>query len=119
MKQTPLKPAAFYILLGLAEGEKHGYALLKDVERRSGSDVKLSASTLYTAIQRLEGKGLIAESRHRPDPALDDERRRYFRLTEEGETALRSEVRRLESAVDRARSVSGLWSANAAEADGV
>ena len=90
----PLTPAMFHILLALADGEKHGYAILKEVARRTSDKVKLSAGTLYGNLSRLEGGGLIAESNHRPDVGLDDERRRYYRLTELGRRAFASELQR-------------------------
>ena len=80
----PLTPAAFNILLALADGEKHGYAILKEVARRTEDKVRLSAGTLYGNLARLESAGLIAESGERPEIALDDERRRYYKLTKFG-----------------------------------
>ena len=73
----PLTPAMFQILLALADGSKHGYAILKDVSRRSEGKIRLSAGTLYGNLARLESAGLIAESTKRPEFSLDDERRRY------------------------------------------
>jgi DNA-binding PadR family transcriptional regulator len=98
-----LTPAAFHVLLGLADGEKHGYAILKDIIRRTDGRLKLSVSTLYGAVQRLESEGLIQESSARPDPALDDERRRYFRITDFGRDVVRAELRRFEEALSMAR----------------
>src|SRR5438034_10786505 len=92
----PLTPALFHVLLALADGEKHGYAILKEVARRTGGKVRLSAGTLYGIIHRLLGDGLIVESEERPDPALDDERRRYYRLTEFGRKVAVAEAERLE-----------------------
>jgi DNA-binding PadR family transcriptional regulator len=99
----PLNPAVYHVLVALAAGEKHGYAILKDVERRSEGRVSLNIGTLYAALKRLEHDGLIAESGERPDPALDDERRRYYRITSRGQAVARAEVRRMESAVAMAR----------------
>ena len=99
----PLTPAAFHVLLGLADGEKHGYAILKDITRRTNGRLKLGVSTLYGAVQRLESEGLIQESSARPDPALDDERRRYFRITDFGRDVVRAELRRFEDALSMAR----------------
>src|SRR5246127_1173521 len=82
--QEPLTPAMFHVLLALADGEKHGYAILKEVARRTEDKVRLSAGTLYGNLARLESAGLIAESNRRPDLVLDDERRRYYLLTELG-----------------------------------
>jgi DNA-binding PadR family transcriptional regulator len=99
----PLTPAMFHILLALADGEKHGYAILKEVARRTGDKVRLSAGTLYGNLSRLEGAGLIAESSRRPEVALDDERRRYYRLTEFGRGVAVAEAERMEEAVVQAR----------------
>jgi DNA-binding PadR family transcriptional regulator len=100
----PLTPAVFHVLVALAAGDKHGYAILKDVKRRSDGAVSLNVGTLYAVLKRLEQDGLIAESDERPDPALDDERRRYYRITDAGAAVARAEVRRMEGAVAMARS---------------
>ena len=100
----PLTPAVFHVLVALAAGEKHGYAILKDVKRRSGGGATLNVGTLYAVLKRLEQDGLIVESDERPDPALDDERRKYYRITEDGATVARAEVKRMEGAVAMARS---------------
>jgi DNA-binding PadR family transcriptional regulator len=99
----PLTPAMFHILLALADGEKHGYAILKEVARRTGDRVRLSAGTLYGNLSRLEGAGLIAESSHRPEVVLDDERRRYYRLTEFGRDVAVAEAERMEATLVQAR----------------
>ena len=99
----PMTPAMFHVLLALADGEKHGYAILKEVSSRTGGKVRLSAGTLYGIIHRLLGEGLITESDERPDPALDDERRRYYRLSEFGRRAARAEAGRLEEMLAMAR----------------
>jgi DNA-binding PadR family transcriptional regulator len=99
----PLTPAMYHILLGLADGEKHGYAILKEVARRTDDRVRLSAGTLYGNLSRLKGAGLIAESSHRPEVVLDDERRRYYRLTEFGRSVAVAEAERMEEAVEQAR----------------
>lgn len=91
---TPLTEPAVHVLLSLADGEKHGYAVLKHIQRSTAGEVKLNVSTLYGVLQRLEREGLIAESSARPDPVLDDERRRYFRITDRGTEVLRSEMAR-------------------------
>src|SRR3954471_16461486 len=95
----PLTPGMFQVLIALADGEKHGYAIIKEVARRTGGDVALSAGTLYTVVRRFEQEGVIAESASRPDPALDDERRRYYRLTDFGRDVAIAEARRMESAL--------------------
>ena len=99
----PLTPALFHVLLALADGEKHGYAILKEVRRRTNGRVKLSAGTLYAIIKRCLADGWIAESDERPDPALDDERRRYYRLTDYGRRAAVAEAERLQEVVGMAR----------------
>lgn len=99
----PLTPATFYILLSLAEGEKHGYAVLRDVARRTDGHVALNVGTLYAALKRLEREGLVLESDERPDPALDDERRRYYAISAFGREVVSAEARRMQSAVDMAR----------------
>ena len=99
----PLTPAMFHVLLALADGEKHGYAILKEVARRTEGKVRLSAGTLYGNLARLESSGMIAESNHRPEFGLDDERRRYYRLTELGRCVAVAEARRMEEALSQAR----------------
>lgn len=99
----PLTPAMFHILLALADGEKHGYAILKEVARRTEDKVHLSAGTLYGNLTRLESAGLIAESSRRPDVVLDDERRRYYLLTALGREVAVAEVERMEEALAQAR----------------
>jgi DNA-binding PadR family transcriptional regulator len=93
----------FHILLALADGEKHGYAILKEVARRTADKVKLSVGTLYGNLARLESDGLIAESNHRPELVLDDERRRYFLLTPLGRDVAVAEAERMEEALAQAR----------------
>jgi DNA-binding PadR family transcriptional regulator len=99
----PLTPTMFHILLALADGEKHGYAILKEVARRTADKVKLSVGTLYGNLARLESDGLIAESNHRPELVLDDERRRYFLLTPLGRDVAVAEAERMEEALAQAR----------------
>ena len=98
----PLTPAMFHVLLALADGEKHGYAILKEVAQRTAGKVRLSAGTLYGMIHRLLEEGLILETDGRPGP-LDDERRRYYRLTELGRGVARAEAGRLEEMLAMAR----------------
>jgi len=97
----PLTPVAFEILLALAGGEQHGYAVMLDVERRTGGAISLHAGSLYRALNRLLEAGLIEELDARP--AHDDERRRYYRLTAAGLEVARGEARRLAAQVDAAR----------------
>ena len=99
----PLAPAVFHVLLALADGEKHGYAVMKEVRTRTNGAVSLSASTLYGIVKRLVESGLIEESSERPDPALDDERRRYYRLSDFGRVVAVAESRRLEATLGIAR----------------
>jgi len=88
-----LTPAMFGILLALSAGEKHGYAVMQEVRGITGA--KLGPATLYRSIKQLLSAGLIAEADERPDPELDDERRRYYRLTAAGEAIAAEEARRL------------------------
>jgi len=91
---TPLTPAVFYILLALATGEKHGYEIMKQVKQDSSGQVKMGTGTLYGSLKRMLADGLIVEAGERPDPTLDDERRRYYRLTELGRQAFEAELAR-------------------------
>jgi DNA-binding PadR family transcriptional regulator len=99
----PLPPATFHILVALADEERHGYAILQDVATRTGGALKLGAGTLYRSIQRMLEQGLIAETHTRPAPELDDERRRYYRITPFGRAAARAEARRLAQLLKLAR----------------
>ncbi len=99
----PLTPPVFYILLSLSLKERHGYEILKQVEEHSGGAVRLGPGTLYSTLKRLLQEGLIAEITARPDAAHDDERRRYYRLTERGGQVLTTELARLEQALTLAR----------------
>src|ERR1043165_5090138 len=99
----PLTPVAFEILLTLAGGDQHGYAVMLDVERRTGGALSLHAGSLYRALNRLLESGLIEEVEERPAAGQDDERRRYYRLTAKGLAVARGEARRLELQVEAAR----------------
>ena len=99
----PLPPATFHILMALADEDRHGYAIIQDVASRTGGKLKLSAGTLYRSIQRMLEQGLILETRDRPAPELDDERRRYYRITPFGGKVARAEARRLTQLVKLAR----------------
>src|SRR5688572_17153085 len=99
MTIPPLTPVAYQILLALAAKARHGYLIPKAVEEQSSGAVKLGPGTLYAAIRRLEDQGLIEESRWRPEADLDDQRRRYYRLTSSGRDALRAETARLRDTV--------------------
>jgi DNA-binding PadR family transcriptional regulator len=107
----PLTPAVYHILLVLADGEKHGYAIMKEVEAQTGGRIKMGPGTLYGSIKRMLSAGLIETTDERPDPALDDERRRYYRLTGLGQQAVRAESERLAQAVSVARQKRVLTSA--------
>jgi DNA-binding PadR family transcriptional regulator len=99
----PLTPAVFHILLALADGEKHGYAIMKDVEQQTAGRVKMGPGTLYGSIKRMLAAQLIEEAAERPDPGLDDERRRYYRLSGLGRRVVSAESQRLTQAVKVAR----------------
>ena len=99
----PLQPATFHILVALADDDRHGYAIMQEVAARAGGTLKLGAGTLYRSIQRMLEQGLIEELRERPAPELDDERRRYYRLTPFGRAVAKAEARRLAQMVKLAR----------------
>jgi DNA-binding PadR family transcriptional regulator len=99
----PLTPAVFHILLALADRERHGYSIMQDVECRTGGKVRLVPGTLYGSIKRMLADGLIEETDERPDAELDDERRRYYRLTAFGRRVAAAEAERLQSLVLEAR----------------
>src|SRR3982751_7069632 len=89
----PLPPATFHILLALVDQERHGYAIIQDVEARTDGELRLSAGTLYRAMARMVEQGLIVEVEKRRTRA-DDERRRYYRITSFGQAVARAEMRR-------------------------
>ena len=95
----PLRPVQFHILLSLSDGDRHGYGIIRDTTERSGGEVRLEMGTLYRALHRMLGTGLVAESDERPAPELDDQRRRYYRITELGRSVARGEVARMEALV--------------------
>jgi len=99
----PLTPAMFHVLLALAGDDLHGYAILKEVELRTGGKVRLSTGTLYGIIKRLLNDGLIAELRSRPVESQDDERRRYYRLTPQGRQVATAEAERMDEILSIAR----------------
>jgi len=103
----PLHRDTFHILVSLADRDRHGYSVMKDVSERTDGALRLSPSSLYASIRRLLEKGLIEELADRPDPEHDDERRRYYRLTRLGRTVATAEARRLERLLIDARA-SGL-----------
>src|SRR5215468_5825566 len=87
----PLTPAVFHILLALADSEKHGYGIMQEVARITDGTMRMGPGTLYGTIKRMLEAGLLEETDQRPDPALDDERRRYYRLTAFGEQVAQAE----------------------------
>jgi DNA-binding PadR family transcriptional regulator len=99
----PLPPATFYILMALAEEDRHGYGIIQDVADSTDGAVRLSAGTLYRSLQRMLEQGLIEETGERPAPDEDDERRRYYRITSFGRAVARAEAQRLSDLVRLAR----------------
>jgi DNA-binding PadR family transcriptional regulator len=104
---TPLAPVHFHILLSLGEGERHGYALKREMTARTEGRLNPGPGVLYGSIQRLLELGLIEESDDRPDPHLDDERRRYYRITSLGRRAARTEAARMKDLVKLAAATFG------------
>ena len=102
LDMLPLTPAVFHILLALADGDRHGYSIMQEVEARTDGKLRLGPGTLYGSIKRMLAGGLIEETETRPDPALDDERRRYYRLTNFGRRVATAEAERLHSLVREA-----------------
>lgn len=101
--EPPLTPAVFHILLALADAERHGYGIMQEVSARTNGKVILGPGTLYGTINRLLDAGLVEETAERADPHLNDERRRYYRLTLNGRSAAIAEVERLEQLLRLAR----------------
>jgi DNA-binding PadR family transcriptional regulator len=99
----PLKPAAFHILLSLADSSRHGYGIMLEVQERTKGSVKLGPGTLYSAIKRLLADELIAEEAEKLDSTLDDERRRYYSLTELGRRVITLDAERLAHLVEMAQ----------------
>jgi DNA-binding PadR family transcriptional regulator len=102
-ERLPLAPAVFHILIALADEDRHGYGIIQEVLSRTDGAVRLSPGTLYRSIQRMLEDDLIVEVRERPAPELDDERRRYYRITAFGRAVARAEVNRLSELVRLAR----------------
>jgi DNA-binding PadR family transcriptional regulator len=102
-EMPPLTPAVFHVLLALTDGEHHGYAIMQEVAESTEGRIKMGPGTLYGTIKRLLGARMIEESDERPDPEMDDERRRYYRLTAVGERAVRAEARRYAELAEMAR----------------
>ena len=99
----PLPPVTFHILMALAGQDRHGYAVIQEVEARTDGAVRIGAGTLYRSIQRMLEQGLIIETRDRPTPDLDDERRRYYRIKPFGSEVAKAETRRLAQMLKLAR----------------
>lgn len=109
----PLKPKVLHIMLSVADGPRHGYAIMQEVAERTEGQVRLWPAALYALLRDLEKSDLIEESNHRPAADEDDERRRYFALTLHGKRVLDAEVRRLEAIVHHARASRALRKARA------
>src|SRR6202050_5454454 len=105
---APLSPAVFHILLSLGEGERHGSALKRESSRRTDGKLKLGPGMLYGSINKMLELGLIEESDDRPDPHLDDERRRYYRITSYGRKVARAEAARMRELVQLAKARFGV-----------
>src|ERR1700674_3653158 len=107
MSQTPhllpLTPPVFHILLALSDGERHGYAIMQQVAADTNGALQLGPGTLYGCLKRMLAARLVEESDERPDPHLDDERRRYYRITDFGARTVRAEAQRLAVAVSAAQ----------------
>jgi DNA-binding PadR family transcriptional regulator len=99
----PLTPAVFHILLALADGERHGYGIMQEVAALTDGQLRMGPGTLYGSIKRMMANNLIEESDERPDPELDDERRRYYRLTDFGQRVASAEAQRLLGLVRQAQ----------------
>jgi DNA-binding PadR family transcriptional regulator len=104
----PLTPPVFHILLALADEERHGYGIMQDVARQTNDELQLGPGTLYGCLKRMLASGLVEESDERPDTELDDQRRRYYRMTALGRSTVRAEAARLAGAVSAARAKLGL-----------
>jgi DNA-binding PadR family transcriptional regulator len=100
----PLTPAVIDIMLALGDDELHGYAIMQEVRRRTDGQRRLAPGTLYRSLRQMQERGLVEEAEERPDPGLDDERRRYYRLTDLGKKVAAAEIERLEGLVRTARS---------------
>jgi DNA-binding PadR family transcriptional regulator len=100
----PLTPAVFHILLALANGERHGYGIMQEIAATTHGQMRIGPGTLYRSIKQMLAAGMLEESDERPDPALDDERRRYYRLTGFGRRVAQAEARRLARLVREAES---------------
>ena len=102
-KLLPLTPTVFHILLALADQERHGYGIMQEVAAMTHDQMRMGPGTLYGSIKRMLKANLIEESDERPDPELDDERRRYYRLTDLGQRVLAAEAQRLSALINVAQ----------------
>jgi DNA-binding PadR family transcriptional regulator len=100
---VPLTPPVFHILVALSDGERHGYAIMRQVAADTDDTLQLGPGTLYGCLKRMQAAGLVEESDERPDPELDDQRRRYYRITDFGARAVRAEAQRLATSLTAAR----------------
>src|ERR1700721_244603 len=107
-QRLPLSLPVLHMLLSLMEGERHGYALKREILQRTDKRINLGSGALYGAINKLLEQGLIVESDERPDPHLDDERRRYYRITPLGRRVVQAEVARLRTLVELAQNRLGI-----------
>src|SRR5438309_8305307 len=114
----PLTQPVFHMLLALAGEERHGYGIMQDVREQTNGALQLGPGTLYGCLKRMLAAGLVEESDERPDPALDDERRRYYRMTNLGQLVVRAEAHRLANAAFAARAKRLLGSRKAGVAEG-
>src|SRR2546421_10322991 len=114
----PLTQPVFHMLLALAGEERHGYGIMQDVREQTNGALQLGPGTLYGCLKRMLAAALIEESDERPDPALDDQRRRYYRMTELGQRVVRAEAQPLVNAVLAARGKRPLGSGKASLAEG-
>jgi DNA-binding PadR family transcriptional regulator len=99
----PLSPAVFHILLALSNGERHGYGIMQEIAAATQGQMRIGPGTLYRSIKQMLAAGMIEESDERPDPVLDDERRRYYRLTGFGRRVAEAEAQRLAQLVRAAQ----------------
>ncbi len=111
----PLTPAVFHILLALVEGERHGYAIMREVAEDTGQSFSMGPGTLYGTLKRMLEAGLVEECGERADPALNEERRRYYRITASGKQAAIEEAKRLDALVRLAKTKSLLTRPKAKE----
>lgn len=97
----PLRPVEFLVLLVLADDERHGYGIVQDIAERTGGKMKLMPGNLYAVLRRLMESGLLDESSRRPAEDLEDQRRRYYRITRLGEKVLTADAERMKSLVQQ------------------